>query len=158
VSTQEVRPTTRCLFEHQGRLLLKESFDASTNEIFYQPIGGKIEFAETAQECIIREVYEEIHAEITDICFLGTIEHIYTLNGIPGHGLILLFSASFVDSIFYRTDTITGYESNNVSFVAKWLHIDLFREKSEILGPSGILSLLERHNQGMEAPLLTIRE
>ncbi len=58
--------------------------------------GGKIEKNETKEECIKREIKEEMSADIDPFYFLGTVEHDY-----PNFHLIMhCFLAKFISNNF----------------------------------------------------------
>ena len=147
MSDFRVRPAAACMFRHQDRLLVIEAFDAETNEIFYRLISGGIEFGETGQECIVRELYEELRAEIEQVKYLGTIEHIYRLNHQAGHALFLLYAANFVEPGFYKEEMLIGHEPDGSTYQARWLPIADFREGRALLGPPGLLALLDHSEQ-----------
>ena len=50
--------------------------------------GGKLENGETGEECIIREIKEELDAEIEVIHFLNTIEYTYPTFHLIMHNYI----------------------------------------------------------------------
>lgn len=154
-----IRLAAACLLRHADRLLVIEAFDAATHEVFYKAIGGGIEFGETGEECLRRELREELHAEIDQICYLGTAEHIYTLDHQVGHVVLLLYTARFVDPAFYQIETLTGHEPEGRTYQARWLPLDDFRSGRAILGPTGLLALLEQsEREGYCSHLLSIRE
>jgi len=62
---------------------------------YYRPLGG-IEFGETSRDAIIREIREELSAEIEDVRWLGTLENIFTLDGEPGHEIVMVCHADFI--------------------------------------------------------------
>ena len=64
-----------CLFVHAGRILVEERYDSSRGEGFYRLIGGGMEFFETAEEAIRREVREELDSGIEKLEFLTVLQN-----------------------------------------------------------------------------------
>lgn len=60
-----VRQVYGVLFTDDGRIMLK------VDEGFHGLIGGKPEPGETREETLIREVYEEVNCEISQLHYLG---------------------------------------------------------------------------------------
>ena len=54
-------------------------------EGYHRLIGGSVEFGESHQDAIRREVEEELVAAIEDAVLLTVVENIYTVDGKPGH-------------------------------------------------------------------------
>ncbi|REJ05520.1 NUDIX domain-containing protein [Microbacterium bovistercoris] len=54
-------------------------------------VGGSVELGETHREAIIREVDEELGAQIRDLAFLGVVENIFRLDGDLGHEIVALY-------------------------------------------------------------------
>jgi hypothetical protein len=63
---------------------------------YHRLIGGSVVFGETHREAIIREVEEELAAEIVDLALLGVVENLFFFNSEPGHELIALYSGRLV--------------------------------------------------------------
>jgi 8-oxo-dGTP pyrophosphatase MutT (NUDIX family) len=139
---REVRPIAICVFRDRGRLFVGEHHDAAKREIFYRPLGGAIEFGEYGRDCIIREIREEMGAEIRDLTYLGTMENIFVYDGKPGHEIVLVYEGSFADSNIYRVESIRC-RNNGESFVARWKPACQFREGKELLYPEGLIDLLD---------------
>ncbi|MEX2081522.1 MAG: NUDIX domain-containing protein, partial [Dehalococcoidia bacterium] len=66
-------------------MLVFRGYDAVKEQAFYRPLGGGIEFGETAEEAVIREMREEIGAETRVMRHLMTVENLFTYEGQPGH-------------------------------------------------------------------------
>lgn len=63
-----------------GRLLLVSK--AAAPELFYLP-GGKPEPGESAEECVRREVREELGVELASLVFHETVHAAAALEGVP---------------------------------------------------------------------------
>lgn len=139
---QFVRPLAICVFRNKGKILVCEGKDSVKNETFYRPAGGMIEFCEKAEDALIREIREEINEEITNIKFLELIENIFTYEGKPGHELIFVYDAEFVNKNMYEKEVVTITETNNVWCNAYWKATDEFGEGKLKLYPDNLKNLL----------------
>ena len=92
----QIRPLAICIFSHGNKILVSEERDPAKGEIFYRPLGGGIEFGEHSTDTIHRELIEEIEAKVKDLVYLGTIENIFTFNGIPGHEIVQVYDGALV--------------------------------------------------------------
>lgn len=142
----KIRPLAICLFQHEGRILAAKGYDGVKKQVFYRPLGGAIEFGETAAETIVRELQEEIQADVTDLIYLGTLENIFTFNGEKGHEIILVYNGRFVDERLYQRETIDGHEdSGDETFTAYWLPVEMLRDpNAPPVYPTGLAGLVGR--------------
>ena len=108
---KRVRPIALLLVENTGKYLVIKGRDKIKEEDFYRPIGGGIEFGEGSKEALIREVREEVGAEIKNIKLLGVFENIFTYEGVTGHEIAMVYSAEFVDEKFYSADKLKMLDS-----------------------------------------------
>jgi 8-oxo-dGTP pyrophosphatase MutT (NUDIX family) len=140
-----IRPLAICVFRHEDKILVFEGFDPVKGEIFYRPLGGGIEFGESSEETVHRELREEIGADVKDLVYLGALENIFTFNGEPGHEIVQVYDGELTDSGLYEQAVITGHEPElNVSFEATWKSLDEFGPGKSILYPDGLLDMLDR--------------
>lgn len=139
---QFIRPLVICVFRHNGKILVCEGKDTVKNEIFYRPAGGMIEFQETAEEALKREIMEETGEEITNIKYLGLLENIFTYEGKPGHEIILIYDAEFVNKDIYKKEKISITESNDKWCYAYWKNLEEFGEENLKLYPDKLKHLL----------------
>ncbi|MHC4648470.1 MAG: NUDIX hydrolase [Planctomycetota bacterium] len=73
--------------------------------------GGFVDYGETAEEALRREVYEELNLRIEDIRYLTTAANIYDYKAIRYPVLDILFTcrAPNIDEI-HAKDDVAGYE------------------------------------------------
>lgn len=151
MSKPRIRPLAICVFRHTdasgtARLFAAEGYDAVKRQTFYRPLGGGIRFGETSAACLVRELREEIGAEVRDLRYLGTLENIFTFNGEPGHEIVLVYDGAFADARLYTVDGVEGREDDDVvgTFRAVWLSIAALRAPgAPPLYPDGLLALLD---------------
>jgi len=149
---KRVRPLAICVFRSGDRILVAEGYDPVKGEVFYRPLGGAIKFGEYSREALIRELREEIGAEITGLRYLGTLENIFTFNGEPGHEIVLVYEGAFVDESIYTRDSIEGHEGHrDLVFKAVWRSLSDFQANRPPLYPPGLYELL------MSAPVVRER-
>ncbi len=145
-----IRPIAIGIFRQDDRLFVAESSDPTTGRRFYRPLGGGIEFGERGHETLAREMREEIGAEITDVCYLYTIENIFTYDGGTGHEIVQVYAARFSDPAFYANDVCAGIEAfetdGPLQFQAVWHPLTGFGPDAPLY-PDGLLDLLaQEHN------------
>ena len=139
----EIRPIAICVFRDEDRLFVTEGYDSFKKETFFRPLGGAIEFGERSRESIVREIREEMDAEIKDITYFGMIENIFTYDGKPGHEIVLIYEANFVDSRLYELESVKC-KDNGDWLMAMWKPMADFRPGSAVLYPEGLLDLLNK--------------
>ncbi len=140
--TGYVRVKAVCLFLHNGRVLAIDSVDPTKQQRFWVPVGGRVEFGETSHDAIVREVREELGAEIADLHLLGVVENLFTFDGEPGHEIIFVYDARFADAGMYESAQIRGIEGS-VEFTAHWIH-PLSPEGERPIYPEGLPDLISR--------------
>lgn len=142
---RRIRPLALCVFRRDDKIFVSRGCDAQTGEIFYRPIGGRIEFGERGCDALAREVREEIKAEVVDLAYLGTLENIFTYEGEPHHEIVMIYDGRFGDPALNRNDvTLTGVDEGEILYEAAWQPIDFFSaDGAPPLYPEGLLELLE---------------
>lgn len=145
MSSSLIRPLVICIFQHHKKILVAESYDPVTNQLFYRPLGGAIKFGEYSQAALQREIMEEIGENIHNLNFLGTIENIFVFNQQKSHEIVLVYDGEFIKQEIYRKESISGYEEEDgvLHFKAVWKHLEDFRGSDKYpLYPDGLLQLL----------------
>lgn len=125
-------------------MLLAQYRDEVAQQDFYRPLGGGIEFGERATETIARELREEINADVCDLRYLFALENLFTLNGKPGHEIVLVFDGAFVNHALYEQSVLHGRDGN-LKFDAVWKSLRELENDSRPLYPDGLTErLMER--------------
>jgi len=139
------RPLALCVFRHEDMIFISKGYDPVKKEYFYRPVGGGIEDTETPTEALIREIKEELNAEIKNIRLLATFENIFIFNGRHGHELITLFEADFSDPLFYQNREHQIIENGKLVSTADWQPLESFLRHEAIMYPIGLLDTLKKH-------------
>jgi len=143
---KRVRSLAICVFRHHDRILVAEGYDPVKGETFFRPLGGGIEFGESSQETICRELLEEVNAEVDErsLKYLGTVESIFTFNGTPGHEIVLVYDGALKEPGLYEQAVIVGKEADGEEMHAVWKDLAEFGEGKSILYPTGLLEMLSK--------------
>ena len=147
---QRIRPLALCVFRCDGKIFVARGYDSHLDQSFYRPIGGRIEFGERGHETVIREVKEELDAEVTNVRYLGLLENIFTYQGAAGHEIALIYDGRFTDPKYNQGDArICGKDSGEILYEARWMSPASFRDNSAPpLYPNGLLDLLDSSDTG----------
>ena len=138
----KIRVLALGLIRDGGRIFVSEGYDTAKQETYYRALGGGVDFGETSQAALEREFQEEIQADLTNIHYLGCIESIFTFNGKQGHEIIQLYECDFVDSKFYKLESLIFSESKKHQHKALWLDISLFKSGKLKLVPETFFAYL----------------
>src|SRR5512141_3072532 len=93
----KIRALAICVFRNNNRILVFKGYDPTKDQTFYRPLGGGIEFGETSEETVHREIKEELGEEVTDLKYLGTLENIFVFNAKPGHEIVQVYDGRLVN-------------------------------------------------------------
>ena len=139
----KVRTIAICVLEHEGKLLVHDGYDEIKQQRFGRPLGGTIEFGEYSAGTIIRELHEEVRADVTNLRYLATIENIFTYNGQQGHEIVLVYRADLTDLELLARPVIETAEDDGTPMRAVWVPLIDFKTGKLPLYPSGLLELLD---------------
>ncbi len=136
-----IRPKAICVFRNAGHILVIPLRDSGKQQDFCVTVGGGIEYGERSWETIIREVKEELGADISAVQFLGVLENIFIYEGVPGHELVFVYDATLNDATLYSKSILDGDEEG-YPFKAHWQPLADFAPGRSILYPEGLYQLL----------------
>ena len=137
-----IRAIALCLLRHGDRILVSEGFDAVKQLAFCRPLGGGIDFGETSQAAVGREIREELGVEITAVTQLGILESIFEYEGSQHHEIVFVYDARLVDDSLYARGELEAIEGKD-RFVARWRSLSELRSGNPRLVPEALWTLLE---------------
>ncbi len=140
ILANQIRSIAICLFSHLGKILVCEFPDSVKGDHAARPLGGGIEFGESSEQTIIREIREELSQEIEDIKLLGVLESFFEFEGKRGHENVFVYDAKFKDRSIYDRGLLKVVEGD-LDLTACW------RSKEELasnvrLVPDGLSALI----------------
>lgn len=141
MNEEKIRTIVLGIFLHDNRLLVFRGDDPERGVVFYRPLGGGIEFGERGCDAFVREMREELGAEVTDVRYLGTLENIFTHRGRRGHEIVLLYEGQFTDPGLYERETFENAQDNGAPIEVSWKPLADF-ENGAFLVPTELLAIL----------------
>jgi 8-oxo-dGTP pyrophosphatase MutT (NUDIX family) len=139
----KIRAIALCLFSFGDRILVSESADIVEGDRYCRPLGGGIEFGESSATAMQREIREEIGGEIENLQLLGVIENRFIHEGKPGHEIVFLYDAEFIDRTFYQQPVLHCHEHDR-EFVARWQSLTDIQSRGVRLVPPEILPFVQQ--------------
>ncbi|HHT7191540.1 TPA: NUDIX domain-containing protein [Bacillus cereus] len=112
------------------------------SKTFYRFPGGSIEFGETAQEAVMRELMEEYNLEVFVQELAVVNENIFEWNGEKGHHCTLIHWGIVREVV---TNEIRHKEHEDI--ILTWKSLDELKKKPTY--PEGIISYLEEDNRNI---------
>lgn len=115
----QIRSIAICLFSHLGKILVCEFPDSVKGDYAARPLGGGIEFGESSEQALRREIREELSQEIEDVRLLGVLESFFEFEGKPGHENVFVYDAKFKNRSIYDKSPLKVVEGD-LDLTANW--------------------------------------
>lgn len=128
----------------RGEYLYHQGHDRVKGENFYRPLGGGIEFHESGETAVVRELDEELGARSSVTGLVASMENIFEYEGHRGHEIVLLFETELKDTELYDRKEIPIGESGQVIGKAVWRSIAAIHDEGAQLYPAGLESVLRK--------------
>ena len=128
-----------CVIRHGRSYLFSVGTDPAKPETFLVPLGGGVEFGETASASVVREIKEEIGVVIEKPYLLGVLENIFNYDGAAHHEVVFCFIVQVADR---DQVPFAGRESNGEDIPLRWLSLEELRTTPIPVYPEGIVSLI----------------
>jgi 8-oxo-dGTP pyrophosphatase MutT (NUDIX family) len=138
-----IKPVAVCIFRKENAILVREGHNPSTNERFFQPLGGSLRFGEYSWEAIRREIRNELGEEIKNLTFIGPAEEVTRGGERQDHEILFLFEGEFENPASYQKPVLVGQTGEGTTYQAVWKPIKDFRRKKVRLYPEGLLDFLK---------------
>ncbi len=135
-----IRVAALCVIRNGDRILAALGYSLEKGE-FYRPLGGGVHFGEGSRDAVIREVMEEIRAEVTNLRCIGFLENFYSRSGRPQHELLVMYEGELLDKKLNEWAVISGMEEGE-PFDAEWVPLSEFLSGGATLFPDGLLDLI----------------
>jgi 8-oxo-dGTP pyrophosphatase MutT (NUDIX family) len=141
---KRIRPVAIAIVRRNDQILVFESREPdSRSRIFYRPLGGSIEFGEHGHETVVRELREELGAEIVNVRYLGLRENLFHApDGQRAHEIVLIYEADLADKALYDREEMLCTEDSGHTFPVFWKPLSFFQHGEAPLYPNGLLQLL----------------
>jgi ADP-ribose pyrophosphatase YjhB (NUDIX family) len=137
----QIRVKSLAWIEDQGELFVVKMQDSIKKDYYYRPVGGSVEFGETAVEAVKREAMEELKAKIE---VTGenpmVVQNLFVCDGKKGHEIDFLVPCRFRGGFFYQRGIFQLVEADGMEWPAMWVSIADFLSGKYRLVPENFLN------------------
>lgn len=140
--SSSIRTKVIGIAKHHDRLLVCEVLDDDGALKGWCPLGGGVEFGETTEDALKREMQEELGCEVLISGTPSVYENIYEHHGVKGHEIVFAFPVSFRNPQIYARDRFQICEDRGSMHWVEWINIDRFRNGTTVLFPDALAPLI----------------
>lgn len=123
------------LIDENQKVLVGKGYDNVKKENFYRVLGGSLNFGETAEDGIRREILEELNCKIDKLKLLEVIENLFEYEGKKGHEIVFLFAGE-VSNKELKKQNIIHIVEDRYEYDAEWVSIKNILKRETILYPA----------------------
>lgn len=117
---QRIRVKALGLHWRGTQLLAFEVYDRDGTLKGVRPLGGSIEFGETAKDAVVREFKEEIDVDVAVVGGPIILENVFSHEGQDRHEILFIFDVAFPPGAFDGQHRIRFQEDDGTWLVAAW--------------------------------------
>ena len=121
----------------KGQILLHQGYDSAKKQVFYRPLGGGVDFSETAKVALKREFQEELGKKIKVKKLVGVFENIFTYENKDRHEIVFVYTATFSSLKDYKK-AYEIIEDKRVVGKAVWRTLKDMRKEKAPFYPAGL--------------------
>ena len=136
-----IRPLAIGLIRREGEILVMAVKDDRGGIKGWRPPGGGIEFGESAEQTVVRELMEELGESAVCRDRVCVLENIFVHEGHPGHEVVFVFDVEFSEPSAYANERY-AYVDQGISNEVVWRSVREFSAGTETLFPEGLLEHL----------------
>ncbi len=137
-----IRAKVVCVLRDCDRMLLIRVTDPHDGKSFLLPPGGGVEFGETLDQAVAREIFEEVGVRLAGAKRLGMLENIFQYAGCMEHELVFIHEAECDEPAVCARDELVITESNGEKLPARWYTLSEVAATGLPVFPNGLLRLL----------------
>lgn len=139
---KKIRVAVMCMIMHNGRILLGSRATLKSKNLnssiipsdSYRMLSGGLWFGETTENCVRREIKEELGSEVENLQLVEVFEDRYVYHDAEGHDIVFLFKADLVDKTLYEKEVI-HIDEETYEFDAVWIPIPEILDGTRELHP-----------------------
>jgi ADP-ribose pyrophosphatase YjhB (NUDIX family) len=136
-----IRLRAICVFRRGDDILVAFALDPRNGGRYARTLGGAVEFGETSEEALRREIREELGAEIANPRLLGVLENIFTIEGRERHEIVFVYDAEFADAAWNARTEMAVNESACLT-PAHWVPLASLGDDGVPVYPRDLIGLL----------------
>lgn len=125
-----------------GKILAHEVKNQSDGRTWFVPPGGGVDFGESSQDALEREMKEELGWEIEFMTFVGAFESFHIINGIQEHEISFVYNVRPSQNSNPEPPVSEIEEADGMKRF-RWMELDSLRLPGMFLYPEGLLEKIE---------------